>query len=151
MTTIGRLTAATVAVALGGGLGACGGDDDPKDTTAAKQAEAICAQIKAQTDAVKAPADLTKADAAKRYYEKVVPLVDAQVQQLGVLRPDEAIKDDWAQFLTRQAAARDVLHELQATAAAGRDISRADLIAKVGPAAEASTAAAKKVGAPACG
>lgn len=151
MTTIGRLTAAAMAVTLGGGLAACGGDDDPKNTTAAKQAEAICAQIKVQTDAVKAPADLTKAKAARPYYRQVVPLIDAQVQQLGVLRPDDSIKDDWAQFLARQAAARDVLHELQATAAAGRDISRADLIAKVGPAGEASTAAAKKVGAPACG
>jgi hypothetical protein len=103
-----RVIVVPVAVAISLGVAACGGSDDKKlsKSDLAKKANAICKPAKTKRSAIPAPADLT-ADpvVATAYFNKLIPITQKETDDLADLKPADAIKTDWTQFVDRQKQA----------------------------------------------
>ncbi len=137
---------------LAAGLAACGSSSS-SDTLSRKQIDAkagsICQAATTKGKAIKAPSSFQDAGVAAAYFDKVVPIVDAATAKLQALKPDSSVSADWNAYMkdrqTAGALLKTIRHKADTKDASGlKDLQRIPALAAK------ESAAAKKLGAPAC-
>jgi hypothetical protein len=143
-----------VLVAAGASLlAACGGSDSKTDTLSRSEivakADAICKAGAAAVNAVAVPSDISDAEQAAAYFEKVAPVNQKQTDDLEALTPDDKVKADYDALVAKQRESNDLLIVLRDKAKA-KDASGLQDLKKLTDIGAKFDAAATKLGAKTC-
>ncbi len=156
-TSVSRSISATLTTAaLTAAVAACGGSSSgssdsglPKPQLLAK-VDAICKTAQTAAKAVPAPASFADATTAATYFDKIAPITAKETDDLVALKPADDVKAVYAKFTSAQKSANSLLQTIKDKADA-KDRSGLQDLAKVAPAGQRVSAAAKQLGAKGCG
>ena len=144
------MAAGCTAVALGvAGCGG-GGDEALSKKELGEQASAICAKYSKEGDKLKAPEDITDAEAAGKFFGDAADISKRQQDELEGLEPADSVKDDYAALTKATGKATTLLADLE-SAAKDKDASNGGkLLQQLQPISDEVTKTAKAVGADDC-
>jgi hypothetical protein len=146
------LSALLAAGVLAGAAAGCGSSSS-SDTLSRKQLDAkastICDAATKQGKALKTPTSLQDANVAAAYFDKAEPIVSGATAKLKKLKPNGDVSADWNAYLKAREASDALLHTIRQKADS-KDASGLKDLQKAPALGDKESAAAKKLGAPAC-
>jgi hypothetical protein len=98
--------AVCAAVLVGAG---CGGGDRLSKAEFQQRANAICAKYQKRIDALGQPQSI---DEVSKWVDKVIPLVEAEIDEMDDLKPPEEDQETFDQMIAKAEETRDAGEEL---------------------------------------
>ena len=102
----GAIVAFCAAVLVGAG---CGGGDRLSKAEFQQRANAICAKYQKRIDALGQPQSI---DEVSKWVDKVIPLVEAEIDEMDDLKPPEEDQETFDQMIAKAEETRDAGEEL---------------------------------------